>query len=98
MLSFNHYAYGAVIDWVYRNVAGLAAVADRPGYRHVHIAPRPAAGLTWAKGSIKNSAYGRVSIEWRSDAEGDLILDVQHSAWDGWDVPTTGHGQLDDFG
>ena len=31
MLSFNHYAYGAVIDWVYRNVAGLAPLLDAPG-------------------------------------------------------------------
>ena len=31
MLSFNHYAYGAVIDWVYRNVAGLAPTLDAPG-------------------------------------------------------------------
>ncbi len=76
MLSFNHYAYGAVVDWIYRNVAGLAPVTDRPGYRHVNIAPRPSVGLTWAKGSIE-SAYGRVSIEWHSDAESDLILDVQ---------------------
>ena len=33
MLSFNHYAYGAVIDWVYRNVAGLSPTLDAPGYR-----------------------------------------------------------------
>ena len=31
MLSFNHYAYGAVIDWVYRNVGGVAPDADVPG-------------------------------------------------------------------
>ena len=76
MLSFNHYAYGAVVDWVYRNVAGLAPVADRPGYRHVQIAPRPSLGLTWAKASIE-SAYGPVSIEWHCEAGGDLIVGVQ---------------------
>jgi alpha-L-rhamnosidase len=38
MLSFNHYAYGAVIDWVYRYVAGLAPSIGRPGYRHVLMA------------------------------------------------------------
>ena len=33
MLSFNHYAYGAVIDWMYRNLAGMAPDRGRPGYR-----------------------------------------------------------------
>ena len=45
MLSFNHYAYGAMIDWVYRTVGGLAPDPDDPGYRTVHVAPRPAEGL-----------------------------------------------------
>ena len=44
MLSFNHYAYGAVIDWVYRHVAGLAPDPRGPGYRRVWWLPgRPAA-------------------------------------------------------
>ena len=30
MLSFNHYAYGAVIDWVYRHVAGIAPDPEHP--------------------------------------------------------------------
>ena len=50
MLSFNHYAYGAVVDWIYRHVAGIAPAA--PGYRSLPdrtpsgrsawTAPRPA--------------------------------------------------------
>src|SRR5690606_26450915 len=55
MLSFNHYAYGAMIDWVYRNVAGLAPDPEEPGYRRVIVAPRPAEGLTWAKAAIETS-------------------------------------------
>ncbi len=42
MTSFNHYALGAVADWLHRVVAGLAA--DAPGYRRIRFAPRPAAG------------------------------------------------------
>ena len=53
MLSFNHYAYGAMIDWVYRTVAGLAPDLDDPGYRTVHVAPRPATGLDDAAASIE---------------------------------------------
>ena len=46
MLSFNHYAYGAVIDWVYRHVAGIAPDPTRPGYRHVIFAQSRRAGWT----------------------------------------------------
>ena len=64
MLSFNHYAYGAMIDWVYRTVAGLAPDADDPGYRTVHVAPRPAVGLEHASASI-DTPQGRLAIDWR---------------------------------
>lgn len=66
MLSFNHYAYGAVIDWVYRTVAGLAPA--EAGYRTTRIAPRPAVGLDQAAASI-DTAYGRVAIDWRVEAD-----------------------------
>jgi alpha-L-rhamnosidase len=64
MISFNHYAYGAVIDWVYRNVLGLALLS--PGYRQVSIAPRPTKSISWAKGSIE-TGYGKYSIDWKLD-------------------------------
>jgi alpha-L-rhamnosidase len=64
MLSFNHYAYGAVIDWVYRTVAGIAPVAERPGYREVRVAPRPTSALTDVSAQIR-TALGVVAIDWR---------------------------------
>ena len=76
MLSFNHYAYGAVIDWVYRNVAGIAPDPAQPGYRGVVFAPRPALGVDWARGSVE-SPYGRVAIDWRIDDAGDLMADIE---------------------
>ena len=75
MLSFNHYAYGAVIDWVYRHVAGLAPDRGRPGYAHVNFAPRPARGIDHAAASV-DSAFGTVSIAWRLDAD-RLIADIE---------------------
>ena len=75
MLSFNHYAYGAVIDWVHRHVAGLAPDVARPGYRHVIMAPRPAATLQHAAVAI-DGPLGRVSIAWRIDATGTLRADL----------------------
>jgi alpha-L-rhamnosidase len=74
MLSFNHYAYGAVIDWVYRHVAGLAPDADAPGYRHVLLAPKPAHGIEWASASVE-TPYGTVSTSWRIE-NGSLIVEV----------------------
>ena len=64
MLSFNHYAYGAVIDWVYRHVAGIATVIAAPGYRQVVFAPRPHEAITWSRAEVA-SAFGPVSIDWR---------------------------------
>jgi alpha-L-rhamnosidase len=64
MLSFNHYAYGAVIDWVYRHVGGIAIDSSDPGYRSAILAPRPAQGIDWARAAV-DSPFGRVSLEWR---------------------------------
>jgi alpha-L-rhamnosidase len=63
MISFNHYAYGAVIDWVYRNVAGIAPTSKKPGYRHITFAPRPGEGFTYASAEI-NTPYGVAGISW----------------------------------
>ena len=76
MLSFNHYAYGAVIDWVYRHLAGLAPDRSQPGYRHVILAPKPVSGIDWARASI-DSDLGTTAISWRSEPAGDLSVDVQ---------------------
>ncbi|MFM6977758.1 MAG: family 78 glycoside hydrolase catalytic domain [Micrococcales bacterium] len=64
MISFNHYAYGAVIDWVYRNVLGLTSLA--PGYEQVSVSPRPTKSIDWAKGSIE-TGYGEYGIDWKLD-------------------------------
>jgi alpha-L-rhamnosidase len=87
MLSFNHYAYGAMIDWVYRTVAGLAPDPDEPGYRRVHVAPRPADALTSAAASI-DTAFGRLAIDWRLEGE-DFVaeLDVPYGATAVLDLP-----------
>jgi alpha-L-rhamnosidase len=73
MLSFNHYAYGAVIEWVYRHVAGVAA--DLPGYRRVRFAPRPHVSLSSARASI-DTAFGRTAIDWRIERTGSLVAEV----------------------
>ena len=87
MLSFNHYAYGAMIDWVYRTVAGLAP-AD-PGYRVVRVAPRPAAGMDRAAATI-DTAYGPLAIDWRLE-DGELVarLEIPFGVTAELDLPVT---------
>lgn len=68
MTSFNHYALGAVADWMHRVIAGLAP--DAPGYRRIRFAPRPGGGLTSAS-ARQLTAYGEAAISWR--IEGDRL-------------------------
>jgi alpha-L-rhamnosidase len=62
MLSFNHYAYGAVVDWMHRNIGGISP--DEPGYRRVSIQPRPQTSITSCKSSIE-TGFGTLSLDWR---------------------------------
>lgn len=63
MNSFNHYAYGAVADWVYGVAAGITPVESNPGYEKVRIAPVPDKRLGWLEASI-NTRHGLVSSRW----------------------------------
>lgn len=65
MTSFNHYALGAVADWLHRTVAGLAAAG--PGWRRLRVAPLPGADLTWAK-AAHDTPYGRAEAGWRIES------------------------------
>ena len=72
MTSFNHYALGAVVDWMHRTIGGIAPL--EPGYRRVRIAPQPGGGLTWASTSLE-TPHGLVTAQWRL-ADGGLTLDT----------------------
>ena len=72
MNSFNHYAYGAVGEWMYRTMAGVSAA--EPGYRKVTIAPEPGAGVDHVDYSLQ-TPYGTVKSAWATD-EGPMTLDV----------------------
>ncbi|MGA6161241.1 family 78 glycoside hydrolase catalytic domain [Amycolatopsis magusensis] len=74
MNSFNHYAYGAVGQWMYQHIGGISAL--EPGYHRSRIAPRPGGGLTSGAGSF-DSAYGPVKSSWSNDSGGfRLSVDV----------------------
>lgn len=61
MNSFNHYAYGAVGEWMYQNIGGIAMTS--PGYKTFEIAPSVGGGLTSATGTF-DSAYGSITSQW----------------------------------
>ena len=61
--SFNHYAYGAIGDWMYRVVAGIELDTERPGYKHIFIQPQPTKELSYAKASYK-SVRGLIRSGW----------------------------------
>jgi len=66
MNSFNHYAYGAIGEWMYRVMAGIEIDPEAPGYKHTLIQPRPGGGFTSASASHM-TLYGRVSSAWKMD-------------------------------
>ncbi|MFD4509181.1 family 78 glycoside hydrolase catalytic domain [Streptomyces sp. NPDC058457] len=67
MTSFNHYALGAVADWMHRVVAGIEAT--RPGYRTLRFRPRPGGGITWAR-ARHETPYGTAAISWEQTETG----------------------------
>jgi alpha-L-rhamnosidase len=72
MTSFNHYALGAVADWLHKGIGGISPLA--PGYSKVRIAPVPGEGIDWAKTSLK-TPHGTVRVEWKHDG-GALHLEA----------------------
>jgi alpha-L-rhamnosidase len=68
MNSFNHYALGSVGEWLYSTVAGIAPDPEKPGFKHVLLAPRPGGGLTSASASHE-TLYGTVKSAWTLEGE-----------------------------
>ena len=73
MTSFNHYALGAVVDWLHRTVGGLAPL--EPGYRRIRVAPRPGGGLTHAETSLA-TPHGAAVVAWTATDGRVATLDV----------------------
>ncbi len=73
MNSFNHYAYGAVGDWMYKKIGGIEAL--QAGYKKSRIAPAVGGGLTEGHGAF-TSVYGEISSHWKTEGD-DFALDVR---------------------
>jgi len=76
MNSFNHYAYGAIGEWMYRVMAGIQIDEGAPGYKHILVEPRPGGGFTSVKASHQ-TPYGKVSSAWTlKDGTFELAVEI----------------------
>ena len=71
MNSLNHYAYGSIVEWLYRCVLGIQADSEQPGYKHFFLTPQPSAQLGKAEGYY-HSVSGRIESAWELLADGQL--------------------------
>jgi alpha-L-rhamnosidase len=74
MNSFNHYAYGAIGEWLYTYVAGFNIDPELPGYKHILLSPHPGGGLTNA-GIEYLSLYGKIKSAWKFEGN-EFVYDV----------------------
>ena len=74
MNSFNHYANGAVLEWMYRYIAGISQQVDSVGYKKVNICPNFHADIGWADVKLK-TASGCYRIKWEIVNENHVKID-----------------------
>ncbi|WP_248722430.1 alpha-L-rhamnosidase [Seonamhaeicola sp. ML3] len=71
-LSFNHYAYGAIGQWMYERIAGISPL--EAGYKKILFAPMPHLKLNEASGSYE-SQYGKITSNWKFEGS-DFIYNI----------------------
>jgi alpha-L-rhamnosidase len=80
MNSFNHYAYGAIGDWMYHVVAGIDTEDSEVGYKKIIIKPVLGKQLTNASATLE-TLYGKVSSSWKDEADKiTLTISIPHNA------------------
>jgi len=75
MNSYNHYAFGSVIAWVYRYAAGIDTAPDSPGFKQIVIHPHLDARMNSARAEY-NSIYGKITSDWKGTPAGPFSLQV----------------------
>jgi alpha-L-rhamnosidase len=73
-MSFNHYAFGAIGEWLYRYIAGIGLDEENPGGKHIVLSPHPGGGLTEAQ-AVYQSSRGKIRSAWRL-LEGQMTYGV----------------------
>ncbi|WP_163325761.1 glycoside hydrolase family 78 protein [Draconibacterium mangrovi] len=75
MNSFNHYAYGAIGEWLYNHVAGIKVDENNPGYKKFFLAPNPGGGLSNVDATF-SSVYGPIKSDWKV-SDGQMTYQVE---------------------
>lgn len=68
MNSLNHYAYGSIVEWMYRNMLGIQPMEEGAGFKKFRVAPAPNYQISWAKGCLR-SAAGMIKSSWTIDGK-----------------------------
>jgi alpha-L-rhamnosidase len=76
MNSYNHYAFGSVIAWVYRYAAGIDTLPNSPGFEEIVIHPHLDARMTSARAEY-DSVQGKITSDWKGTPEGPFSLKVK---------------------
>jgi len=74
--SLNHYAYGSIAEWMYRNMCGINPVESAPGFKEIVFRPEPNPRLGFAKAEV-NTAMGLVSCGWRYNEDGSVTIEAE---------------------
>ena len=69
MNSFNHYAYGCVLAWIYKTAAGIATCPCDPGFKTIVMKPQPDRRLGFVKAAYRTPAGGVVTSAWRYEGD-----------------------------
>lgn len=76
MNSFNHYAYGAIGEWMYQNILGIKVDEKKPGYKHFILKPLINKHLKSVVGSY-DSVYGMIKVNWEMNSNNDVVIKLQ---------------------
>ncbi|QDU90815.1 Bacterial alpha-L-rhamnosidase [Pirellulimonas nuda] len=100
MNSFSHYAFGAVCEWMFQEVAGIRP--GKPGYEHIIIQPNPPSPssnaerppIHWVRAS-QESIRGTIASEWRLEDGGfELIVSIPANTTATVVIPTAHAGRI----
>src|SRR5205807_7713518 len=75
MNSYNHYAFGSVVGWIYQCVVGIDTTSSGPGFHEITIHPRLDPRINEAHGKY-DSVYGRITTDWAGTPSGPFSLKV----------------------
>ena len=75
MNSLNHYAYGSIVEWMYRNMCGIQPQEETPGFKKFVLKPNVYGKLFFAKARVK-SAMGVIESGWKRETDGTLTVSM----------------------